>query len=98
MFPQGACLFTLLPRGYLRRFCGDMTKCTDPDKLGRMVREISAGGGVIRRSPEGWEMAAIEPQKEPPAGGKNAKKRTQKKLIAQIGRGSGRGKGENLVG
>src|SRR5207245_10239392 len=59
-----------------------MTKCTDPDKLGRMVREISAGGGVVRRGPEGWEMAAIEPQKEPPAAGETAKKRSQKVLLA----------------
>src|SRR2546430_2036946 len=59
-----------------------MTKCTDPDKLGRMVREISAGGGVVRRGPEGWGMAAVEPQKEPPAGGKTAKKKVQKKLHA----------------
>src|SRR6266700_5278479 len=59
-----------------------MTKCTDPDKLGRMVREISAGGVVVRRGPEGWEMAAIEPQKEPPAAGETAKKRSQKVLLA----------------
>jgi 8-oxo-dGTP pyrophosphatase MutT (NUDIX family) len=59
-----------------------MTKSTDPDKLGRMVREISAGGVVVRRSTEGWEMAAIEPQKEPPAGLKTAKKRSQKVLLA----------------
>src|SRR5205823_10380939 len=30
----------------------------------------------------GWEMAAIEPQKEPPAGVKTAKKRSQKVLLA----------------
>ena len=59
-----------------------MTKCTDPDKLGRMVREISAGGVVVRHGPEGWELAAIEPQKEPPPAGKTAKKRSQKMLLA----------------
>jgi 8-oxo-dGTP pyrophosphatase MutT (NUDIX family) len=59
-----------------------MTKSTDPDKLGRMVREISAGGVVVRGSPEGWEMAAIEPQKESPMGGKTAQKRSQKMLLA----------------
>ena len=59
-----------------------MTKCTDPDKLGRMVREISAGGVVVRGGPEGREMAAIEPQKEPAAAGKTAKKRSQKVLLA----------------
>ena len=59
-----------------------MTKCTDPDKLGRMVREISAGGVVVRKGPEGWEIATIEPQKEPPAAVKTAKKRSQKVLLA----------------
>jgi 8-oxo-dGTP pyrophosphatase MutT (NUDIX family) len=29
-----------------------------------MVREISAGGVVLRRSAEAWSMAAIEPQNE----------------------------------
>jgi 8-oxo-dGTP pyrophosphatase MutT (NUDIX family) len=82
MFPQNAWLSELLPRGYLRQLCADMTKCTDPDKLGPMVREISAGGVVVRRGPEGWDMAAIEPQKEPPAAVKTAKKRSQKVLLA----------------
>src|SRR6476646_9171015 len=82
MFPQAICLFTLPPRCYLRRFRGDMTKSTDPDKLGRMVREFSAGGVVVRGSPEGWEMAAIQPQKESPMGGKTAQKRSQKMLLA----------------
>jgi 8-oxo-dGTP pyrophosphatase MutT (NUDIX family) len=30
-----------------------------------MVREISAGGVVIRNSGAGWEIAAIQPQREP---------------------------------
>jgi 8-oxo-dGTP pyrophosphatase MutT (NUDIX family) len=30
-----------------------------------MVREISAGGVVIRNTGAGWEMAAIQPQREP---------------------------------
>jgi 8-oxo-dGTP pyrophosphatase MutT (NUDIX family) len=59
-----------------------MTKCTDPDKLGRMVREISAGGVVVRRSAEGWEMAAIEPQNQAPKAVSTAKKRSQKVLLA----------------
>ena len=29
-----------------------------------MIREISAGGVVLRKTPEGWEMAVIEPQKD----------------------------------
>jgi 8-oxo-dGTP pyrophosphatase MutT (NUDIX family) len=82
MFPQTASLSELLSRGYQRQLCADMTKCTDPDKLRPMVREISAGGVVVRRGPEGWEMAAIEPQKEPPAAVKTAKKRSQKVLLA----------------
>jgi 8-oxo-dGTP pyrophosphatase MutT (NUDIX family) len=49
-----------------------------------MVREISAGGVVVRRCKEGWEMAAIQPQKEPslarPLSGK--RKTAQKALLA----------------
>ncbi len=29
-----------------------------------MIREISAGGVVLRKTPEGWQMAVIEPQKD----------------------------------
>jgi len=32
--------------------------------LGGMVREVSAGGVVVRHTSAGWQMAAIEPQKE----------------------------------
>jgi len=39
-----------------------------------MLREISAGGVVVRPGPEGWEMAVIEPQGEP-APGESDKKR-----------------------
>jgi 8-oxo-dGTP pyrophosphatase MutT (NUDIX family) len=46
-----------------------------------MEREISAGGVVVRHTAEGWELAVIEPQKEPPAAtGKG--KRWQKLLLA----------------
>jgi len=39
---------------------------------------------VVRRVGEGWEMAAIEPQREPPAAGADEKKRkkSQKMLLA----------------
>jgi ADP-ribose pyrophosphatase YjhB (NUDIX family) len=38
-----------------------------------MVREISSGGVVVRRTGERWEMAVIQPQKEPaPSTGKKA--------------------------
>jgi len=49
-----------------------------------MVREISAGGVVVRRAADGWEMAVIEPQKEPSAGQPVAadRKRSQKMLLA----------------
>lgn len=49
-----------------------------------MVREISAGGVVLHPSPEGWEIAVIEPQKEPPAAFPViiAKKTSQKMLLA----------------
>ncbi|MGO9648631.1 MAG: NUDIX domain-containing protein [Terriglobales bacterium] len=46
-----------------------------------MEREISAGGVVLRRAASGWELAVIEPQKEPSlATGKG--KRWQKMLLA----------------
>src|SRR5579863_2532169 len=49
-----------------------------------MVREISAGGVVVRKAGEGWEMAAIEPQREQSAletvG--NKRKKSQKVLLA----------------
>ena len=38
-----------------------MTNSRIPVNLGAMVREISAGGVVVKRSGEGWEMAVIEP-------------------------------------
>ncbi len=49
-----------------------------------MVREISAGGVVVRPTESGWEMAAIEPQREPPPTGSAAgkQKSSQKMLLA----------------
>jgi len=46
-----------------------------------MVREISAGGVVVRRSGEGWEMAVIEPQTEA-ASARPAKKTSRKVVLA----------------
>jgi 8-oxo-dGTP pyrophosphatase MutT (NUDIX family) len=46
-----------------------------------MAREISAGGVVVRHSPEGWVMAAIEPQREV-ATPKTGNKKSQKVLLA----------------
>ena len=55
-----------------------------PDKLRPMVREISAGGVVLRNTTEGWQMAVIEPQTEASATtpGQVDRKRVQKVLLA----------------
>lgn len=58
-----------------------MTNSHVPDKLGRMVREISAGGVVVRHTAAGWIMAAIEPQKEA-SERRSAKKKSQTVLLA----------------
>jgi 8-oxo-dGTP pyrophosphatase MutT (NUDIX family) len=49
-----------------------------------MVREISAGGVVLRHTPEGWQIAVIEPQKESTAGvpASSRQKTSQKMLLA----------------
>ena len=49
-----------------------------------MVREISAGGVVVRRAAEGWELAVIEPQREEAKATASAKsdKKRQKQLLA----------------
>src|SRR5215472_4380393 len=46
-----------------------------------MLREISAGGVVVRTGAEGWEVAVIEPQREVNSSGKSDKKR-QKQVLA----------------
>ena len=45
------------------------------------MREFSAGGVVVRRKAEAWELAVIEPQKEPSAATAKGK-RWQKMLLA----------------
>lgn len=49
-----------------------------------MTREVSAGGVVVRHTAEGWQMAAIEPRKEPPAASsaKRNNKTSQKMSLA----------------
>jgi 8-oxo-dGTP pyrophosphatase MutT (NUDIX family) len=47
-----------------------------------MVREISSGGVVVRRVPEGWEMAVIEPRKEPAEPAASDKKKARKVTLA----------------
>jgi|SRR6266498_1268934 len=49
-----------------------------------MLREISAGGVLVRQAPQGWEMAVIEPQREPSASGSD-KKRQQRVLALPKG-------------
>jgi 8-oxo-dGTP pyrophosphatase MutT (NUDIX family) len=46
-----------------------------------MEREISAGGVVVRHSADGWDLAVIEPQREP-AVATSKGKRWQKLLLA----------------
>jgi 8-oxo-dGTP pyrophosphatase MutT (NUDIX family) len=58
-----------------------MTNSRIPDNLGAMVREISAGGVVVRRSEQGWEMAVIEPQTEV-SSARPAKKTSRKVVLA----------------
>jgi len=49
-----------------------------------MLREISAGGVVVRPTPKGWEVAVIEPQREGSGPVKMAKsdKKRQKSVLA----------------
>jgi 8-oxo-dGTP pyrophosphatase MutT (NUDIX family) len=47
-----------------------------------MVREISAGGVVVRRDKQGFEIAVIEPQKEPSDSVVGGKKAAQKEILA----------------
>jgi 8-oxo-dGTP pyrophosphatase MutT (NUDIX family) len=49
-----------------------------------MLREISAGGVVVRPADQGWELAVIEPQREPSAAGSD-KKRHQRVLALPKG-------------
>jgi 8-oxo-dGTP pyrophosphatase MutT (NUDIX family) len=53
-----------------------------------MVREISAGGVVIRHTEAGWEMAAIQPQREPAdAISSPARKKTSQKMLLALPKG-----------
>jgi len=50
-----------------------------------MIREISAGGVVVKRAGESWEMAVIEPQTEPQTESTSvrpAKKTSHKAVLA----------------
>jgi 8-oxo-dGTP pyrophosphatase MutT (NUDIX family) len=63
-----------------------VTNSSDPDNLGHMVREISAGGVVVRNTEEGWLVAVIEPQREAPIP-ITAGKRTSQKVILALPKG-----------
>jgi 8-oxo-dGTP pyrophosphatase MutT (NUDIX family) len=47
-----------------------------------MEREISAGGVVVRQVDGVWNIAAIEPQREPASGSRGAKKKSSSTLLA----------------
>jgi 8-oxo-dGTP pyrophosphatase MutT (NUDIX family) len=47
-----------------------------------MVREISAGGVVVRAGAEGWLVAVIEPQREASVAVASGKRNSQKVLLA----------------
>ncbi|HYM08892.1 MAG TPA: NUDIX domain-containing protein [Terriglobales bacterium] len=50
-----------------------------------MVREISAGGVVVKRSGEGWEMAVIEPQTD--ASPVRPARKTSRKVVLALPKG-----------
>jgi 8-oxo-dGTP pyrophosphatase MutT (NUDIX family) len=53
-----------------------------------MVREVSSGGVVVRHTPNGWEIAVIEPQKAPPAPlPVIARKKTSHKMLLALPKG-----------
>ena len=53
-----------------------------------MIREISAGGVVVRKTPEAWEMAVIEPQKDSIATLPAAtRQRTSQKMLLALPKG-----------
>ena len=58
-----------------------MTNSRNPVNLGAMVREISAGGVVVHKVGEGWNLAVIEPQSEP-VSTRPSRKTSQKMLLA----------------
>jgi 8-oxo-dGTP pyrophosphatase MutT (NUDIX family) len=59
-----------------------VTNCSDPAKLEAMLREISAGGVVVRGTDNAWQVAVIEPQKEAAPSPAGAKRKSQKVLYA----------------
>ena len=58
-----------------------VTNSNNPVNLGAMVREISAGGVVVQRAGESWQMAVIEPQSDA-SSARPARKSSQKVVLA----------------
>jgi 8-oxo-dGTP pyrophosphatase MutT (NUDIX family) len=50
-----------------------------------MLREFSAGGVLVRPTPQGWELAVIEPQREASAATESDKKRHKSVLALPKG-------------
>lgn len=63
-----------------------VTNSSNPDNLGPMVREISAGGVVVRPAAEGWAVAVIEPEREA-AGVTTPRKKTPQKVLLALPKG-----------
>ncbi len=65
-----------------------VTNYSDPDRLERMIREISAGGVVVHPSENGWEMAVIEPSKAAPGAVPAAyKRKSSQKMVLALPKG-----------
>lgn len=62
-----------------------MTNSRIPVNLGAMVREISAGGVVVKRSGESWEMAVIEPQTD--GSSVRPARKTSRKVVLALPKG-----------
>src|SRR3984893_3920653 len=50
-----------------------------------MLREFSAGGVLVRHTPQGWELAVIQPQREASIVGESDKKRHKQVLALPKG-------------
>ena len=68
---------TVTPEGQLLT----VTNSNNPVNLGAMVREISAGGVVVQRAGDGWNLAVIEPQNVT-VSTRPARKSSQKLVLA----------------
>ncbi|MBO0910195.1 MAG: NUDIX domain-containing protein [Acidobacteria bacterium] len=71
------------------KYLEHVTQAFVPDNFGagrqRMLREISAGGVVVRPMPQGWNVAVIEPQAD--AGSRRSEKKSHKKELLALPKG-----------